>query len=87
MKLAFLYHPNSEDARKVEEFAHDFIRQTGGNIELISLETMAGAEMARVYGIVSYPAILARRDNGELVNSWEGDTLPLMSEVAGYISV
>lgn len=85
MKLSILYQPNSESARKVEEYAHDFQRQRGHQISLISLETREGADLAKLYDIVHYPAILATKDNGELINFWSGDELPLMNEVAAYI--
>jgi hypothetical protein len=86
MKASILYHPSSEHARAVEEYAHDFERQKGKPVELISLETKEGAHLARLYGIVSYPAVLARQDNGDLVKHWEGETLPLMNEIEGYLT-
>lgn len=79
-----LYHPRSEFARSIEEYAHDFERIRGSAIELISLETVEGSDMAKLYDIVRYPALLAVRDNGELLKNWEGESLPLMDEVAGY---
>jgi hypothetical protein len=85
MKLVALYHPQSETARTVEEFAKEFERSRGQSIELVSLETKEGAEMARLYDIVRYPAILAIRDEGQVAAQWQGDMLPLMDEVSGYL--
>ncbi len=85
MKTIILYHPKSEFARIVEEYAHDFERQKGLVIDLISLETKEGAYRAVLYGTVKYPAILVLRDNNDLINNWEGVPLPLMNEVAGYL--
>ncbi len=79
-----MYHPNSEFARPVEQYVADFERSQGGTIELISLETREGAEMARLHDIVRYPAVLAIQQNGALASEWQGDKLPLMSEVASY---
>ncbi len=84
MKLCILYHPKSEHARKVEEFAHDFKRQKDRDIELLSLETREGSAIASIYDIVQYPALLAMQDNGQLLKNWEGEELPLMNEVAAY---
>lgn len=84
MKVCILYHPQSDHARRVEEYANDFQRIKGKQIELLSLETREGAELATLYDIVRYPAVIARRDNGELLKHWEGDELPLMDEVAAY---
>lgn len=86
MKASLLYHPNSDHARMVEGYAADFERIKGHTIELISLETRQGADIARLYDIVRYPALIAARDNGELLKHWEGAELPLMDELAAYIS-
>lgn len=86
MKISILYHPISEHARSVEEYAHDFERQKGIGIDLVSLETKEGAYRATLYGIVQYPALLVLRENKDLVKSWEGAPLPLMNEVAGYLA-
>lgn len=84
MKVIILYHPQSDHSRIVEEFAHDFSRQMGHDIELISLESQDGANYATLYGIVRYPAILAINNNGQIMKSWEGPVLPLMNEIAFY---
>ena len=84
MKITILYRPVSEFARTVEEFAHDIERQQNVKPELMSLDTREGANMAELYGITQYPAILAVRDDGELLQSWVGPELPLMNEVAAY---
>lgn len=86
MKASILYHPQSEFARGVEEYVHDFKTRTGQEIELISLETKEGANAASLYDIVRYPALLVCQDNGDMVKFWEGEQLPLMNEVAGYLN-
>lgn len=86
MKAVILYHPRSEFARGVEEYARDFGKSRGQPIELVSLETVEGSDMAKLYDIVRYPALLIIKDDGQLEKNWEGETLPLMDEVAGYIS-
>ena len=85
MKIVALYRPNSEFARKVESFVRDFSKLRGGEIELVSLDTREGADMARLYGIVQYPAILAIQRDSSLAKEWQGDKLPLMDEVASYM--
>ncbi len=84
MKILVLYRPDSEFARPVEEFAHDIERQQNVKPELVSLDTREGANMAQLYDIVQYPAILATRDSGEVLQIWAGPQLPLMNEVAAY---
>jgi hypothetical protein len=82
MKVYVLYHPNSDQARPVEEFIHEFDRVYGRAIELLSLETREGAAMASLYDVVRYPALIALREDGQIYNTWEGLPLPLMDEVA-----
>jgi cytochrome oxidase Cu insertion factor (SCO1/SenC/PrrC family) len=84
MKIVILYHPESDHARRVEEYAHDFERIYPQKVDLLSLETREGADMARLYDVVRYPALLALRDTGEMLQMWVNDQLPLMDEVAAY---
>lgn len=69
----------------MEQYARDFERQRSKTIELISLDTREGSDMARLYDIVQYPALLIQRDDGQLVKEWQGERLPLMDEVEGYL--
>ncbi len=88
MRVIILYHPKSEHARRVEEFAHDFLhRHDERTLTLESLETTEGSEKARLYGAVQYPAVLALSDDGQLLKMWEGDQLPLINEVAYYETI
>lgn len=86
MKVRILYNPNSESARPVEEFAHEFKRIHGRETELVSTETREGAEISRLYDIVQTPCIMAVEDDGRMAQLWVGETLPLMSEVASYVA-
>lgn len=79
-----LYRPNSEHARLAEEYAADFEKREGEQIEMISLDTREGSDKAQLYGITRYPAILATREDGQMLNMWQGGELPLMDEVAAY---
>ncbi|HEX3568062.1 MAG TPA: hypothetical protein VHT70_00100 [Candidatus Saccharimonadales bacterium] len=87
VKLLILYRPNSEHASTIESYVRDFQRQHGADkkVEMQSLNTREGAATATLYDIMSYPAILALADDGSVLNAWEGDSLPLMDEVASYI--
>lgn len=79
-----MYHPESDHARSVEDYAFTFERTHKKKIELISLESREGSDIARLYDLVRYPAVLAVRQNGQLLKDWQGDNLPLMAEVAAY---
>lgn len=85
MKVLVLYRPNSEHGRIVEDFIHDYqARQHGGKIEIVNIDSREGMAMASLYDIVEYPAILVLRIDGGIIRAWQGQALPLMSEVAAY---
>jgi hypothetical protein len=85
MKVVMLYRPNAEFARMVEDYMRDFDRLHNRSIEPVSLDTPRGADLARTYDIVRYPALLVTSDNGSLLKEWQGELLPQMDEVAGYL--
>lgn len=85
MKVVVLYRPNSDHARKVEDFARDFSRFNGDrHLELVSLDTRDGSSTATLYDVMQYPAVLALGNDGQVIREWEGEMLPLLSEVAYY---
>ncbi len=85
MKMLVLYRPNSEYARSVEEFIHDFqYRYPSHTVEILSIDTREGSATASLYDIMQYPAIMVLRMDGCVQNSWVGSPLPLMDEVAAY---
>ena len=85
--MLILYRPNSEHARTVETFIRDFQEQhrPEAKIEILSLDTRDGAATASLYDIVQYPALLTTNNEGSVVQMWQGNNLPLMSEVAGSL--
>lgn len=87
MKLLILYRPESEHATTVEMFVRDFQHRhdPGIKIELLSVNTREGSATAILYDIWAFPAILALTNDGRVLNAWQGEPLPLMNEVAGYI--
>jgi hypothetical protein len=85
MKVLVLYRPNSEHARTVEEYIHDFQRRHAEErLEILNVDSRDGSAMASLYDVVQYPSILVVQDDGYVQRSWEGDQLPLMDEVASY---
>jgi hypothetical protein len=84
MKTKVVYRDRTDYARTVEEFLHDFERQTGKTIEVVNPDTRDGAQFCRVYDIVEYPTIIATTDDGVLQNTWRGLPLPTINEVSFY---
>ena len=86
MKVVILYRPKSEYSRAVETFAHDYQTRHGSKqFELINADEREGLALASLYGIMSFPAIIAMSSDGRLLHMWEGARLPLIDEVASYM--
>ncbi|HUD03678.1 MAG TPA: hypothetical protein VMR51_02725 [Patescibacteria group bacterium] len=84
MKVAILYRSQSENERLVLDFERDYKSLTGRDLSLYDLNTQDGAAMASLYDVVNYPAVLALANNGELLQLWQGEILPMLNEVMYY---
>jgi len=84
MKVYIIYQSDSEHARRVEEYVHDFRKeQVTRKIDLLDVNTKEGARTAELYDVMQYPAVLALADDGQILKDWQGD-FPLMNELAYY---
>lgn len=85
MRVLVLYHPVSDHGGVVTDYVKEFERYKGKKIDLVSLESIEGAELARLYAVTSYPTVLAMSDNGSLQRMWQGGEMPMMDELSYYI--
>ena len=86
MRVIVLYHPNNDEfSGIVQDYASEFERYKRKKLDLISLETTEGAQLATLYTISQYPAILVMSDSGSMVRLWEGTPMPLMDELSYYV--
>ncbi len=81
-----LYRPKSEQEGQVLDFAADYKRLKNKELNLVSLDTLEGDNMAKLYDITSYPAVLAIKDDGQLQKMWQGGAFPLQNELDYYMS-
>jgi hypothetical protein len=86
MKVAVLYRSNSDHERSVSEFEREYEHRTGRSLHLYDINTRDGAAIATLYDVIQYPTVLATADDGQLMQMWQGGTLPLMNEVTYYDS-
>ncbi|HPD98731.1 MAG TPA: hypothetical protein PLJ04_02545 [Candidatus Saccharibacteria bacterium] len=84
MKVAVLYRSNSEHERLVSNFEREFEYRTGRSFVKYDVNTRDGAAMASLYDVMRYPSVLALADDGQMLQMWQGDTLPLINEVTYY---
>jgi len=85
MKVLILYRPNSEHERTIEEFIREYRRRHSNHLEVLSIDTREGDATATLYDVVQYPAILVLQTDGYVQKIWQGESLPLMDEVAAYV--
>lgn len=85
MKAVILYKPNSELETSVNEYTREFGRETGKAIALVDSDSAQGVEIAKLYDILQFPAIVVFRDDGSFIQAWtERDKWPTISELSFY---
>jgi hypothetical protein len=85
MRVFCLYRPNSETERSVIELNSELRRRINGELELISMDTVEGDNLAQVYDIWQFPAVVAVDKDGVLQKSWADGNLPLINELTYYL--
>lgn len=85
MRIVVLYRDQTDYARTVIDFLHDFSRQTGHDLETLDPDSAEAVLFCDTYGIVDYPTIIAMSDDGVMQNIWNGLPLPTISEVSYYV--
>lgn len=85
MRVVVVYKEQTDTTRTVEEFMHDFYRQTGRELETLNPETPDGIGFCTTYDIVEYPSVIALSDDGQVQNVWKGLPLPTISETSYYV--
>jgi len=60
-------------------------RRYNAVLECISMDTKEGANLAELYDILHYPAVVAVDSNGIMQKIWSDGQLPLMNELQYYI--
>lgn len=85
MRVVVIFRDNTDYARDVNDFLHDFEHQTGHMLETLDPDTPEGIQFCETYAIVEYPSIIALSDDGSLQNFWRSLPLPTISELSFYI--
>lgn len=87
MRLTILYRQNSDHAREVTDFVEMFRRRyPDKRVELLDIETRAGATEATLHEIMQYPALIVTSYEGRVIQQWEGLPLPIVDEVGGQLA-
>lgn len=84
MRVVVLYRSKSEHGRTVETMLRDYNMRNARDIEAIDIDSRDGTEMAKLYGVTQYPAIIAMASDGQMQKMWQGLPLPLINEIDFY---
>ena len=85
MKVIVLYRPRSEHRAIVDEFIRQYQRlYPESKLDVVDIDSQEGTAIAQTYAIVNYPAIMVTRDDGNVVESWQGEELPKVEDVRYY---
>lgn len=84
MRVVVVYRDNSEQARDVIDYLHDFKQRTGRDLDTLDPDSIEGEQFCRAYDIVEYPTVIAVADNAVMQNMWRGLPLPTISELSYY---
>jgi len=85
MRVMVIYKEQTDYARQVIDYLHDFQRQTGHELEVMNPESSEGISFCETYDIMEYPTLVAISYDGKLQNQWRGLPLPTISEVSYYV--
>ena len=84
MKARLIYRFDGPQQIRVDALLRDLGDHWATKIGLIDNQTRAGADLARLYDIVDYPALLITMDDGRQLELWQV-TWPLLSDIIHYL--
>jgi hypothetical protein len=85
MRVFCLYRPNTEHERSIIELNRELTRRINKELPTVSMDTVEGDDLARMYDIMQFPAVLVTDDSGVLQHSWQEGSLPLINELSYYL--
>lgn len=86
MRAVVVFRENSEERREAESWKRDVERWGGVEIERVDPESEEGAGFVEAYHIVKYPTVLILKEDGEVVQEWQGE-LPLIDTVVYWVKM
>ena len=87
MKVLVLYKQRSEHRQIVEEFMRQFkSRNPEVKLDSMDIDNREGYATANLYDVLRFPTVLALRNDGTVLQIWEGDDhIPQLDEIGAYV--
>jgi hypothetical protein len=88
MKVLVLYRQKSDHRQVVEDLLREYRRlHPETKIETLDLDSREGIATASLYDVTAYPSFLALRNDGSLLQLWQGqDEMPRIDDISYYAS-
>ncbi len=80
MKVVVMFRESSEERREAESWKNDVERWGGVDVKWVDPDSAEGEGFVETYSIMKYPAVLILKEDGEAVQTWQGE-LPLIDTV------
>ena len=84
MKAYLIYRFDGPQQIRVDSLLRDLGDHWASKIELVDNQTRTGADLARLYDVVDYPALLITLDDGRQLELWQS-SWPLLSDIIYYL--
>jgi hypothetical protein len=85
MRVVLVYKQAMDYSRQVDEYLHDFEKQTGHTLQIMDPESPEGVSFAKAHDLWEFPSVVALADDGSVLNTWKGLPLPLINELSYYV--
>ena len=85
MKIVVLWKEDTDYAREVREWMQEFTHETGKEVESLNPVSTEGETFATARDILQFPAVVAVREDGAVLNQWLGTPLPQFDEVLFFV--
>lgn len=86
MKVLVLYKQRSEQRQSIEDFMRRFKeRHPEIKLETMDIDNREGYATALLYDVLRFPTVLALRNDGTMLQSWEGEeNIPRLDDIGAY---
>lgn len=85
MRIVLVYQENSDHGREAIEWAEEFEKRSGREVEKLDPETREGEGFCRARDIVRYPAVVVCGEDGKVYEQWVGKPLPTIDDALAYM--
>ena len=86
MRVFALFRPNTDQETRLNELNRELFRRSNNQIEIVCVDSREGSELAKVYDIMRFPAVVAVDLDGHVQSLWDDESLPLINDISYYLN-